>query len=95
MEAADLSRQFNEDSGNSRKSQVPLQHLKSSHMKLSQDGNESQNGTSSRSSRSEEKRPKLALSEVNGYGRNIISLYQACGAHGVTFCVLIKQEVSG
>ncbi|XP_023708266.1 sentrin-specific protease 1 isoform X1 [Cryptotermes secundus] len=57
------SRHFNADSGTSKKSQVLLQCLKS-HSKFSQDGNGSHSGTSSRSSRTEEKRPpKLALNE--------------------------------
>jgi hypothetical protein len=74
MRTASLSRHFTADSGISKKRQVLLQHPKSSHSKFSQDGNESQNGTSSRFGRTEEKRPKLALNEVNTYRKeNIIS----------------------
>lgn len=61
--APPLLRRFTADSGNSTKSKVLLQRLKSSHSKFSQDGNGSQSGTSSRSSRTEERRPKLALNE--------------------------------
>jgi hypothetical protein len=56
-------------SGSSKKSQVLLQHMKSSHSKFSQDSNGSHSGISSRSSHTEKRIPKLALSEVNAFNK--------------------------
>jgi len=56
---------YSNNSGRSKKSQVLLQRLRSSYSKFGQDGNGSHSGASSRSSRAEERGPKLALNEVN------------------------------
>ena len=44
-----------------------MQHLKSTCSSSSEDGNESHSGTLSTSNRTEEKKSKLALYEVNSY----------------------------
>ncbi|GFG37082.1 hypothetical protein Cfor_07922 [Coptotermes formosanus] len=58
-----LPRHFEADSGNSKKSAGLLQHVKSAHSSSSEDGNGSHSGTLSTFSRTEEKKPKLAVYE--------------------------------
>lgn len=64
-----LSRHSAADSGKFKKSESLLQHLKSSRSSSSEGGNGSQTGTLSTFNHTEDKKPKLALYEVNSFNK--------------------------